>query len=439
MKKKVKRFIRNRALFEKENKLLVAVSGGMDSVALCHFLKLEGYPFEIAHVNYGLRGEESDSDEEFVKNLSAQLEVNCHILVATERLDKEKAIQEKARKIRYQWFSSLLKSEGLDYILTAHHSDDSTETLLMNLFRGSGPGGLSGIAPNPGNIRRPFLTVKKNEIQQWAEKKNLQWREDLSNRRSDYNRNFIRNELIPLIETRWKGFGNTCIQTAEIMHEAKNITEFWAGSELISATRDEGGITILDLAKIRESIAPKTMLHYALKDISINAVIIKDILKGRQSGKEWYSADRQFRLLLEPGEKLSVEKISGRVNFTPMLIPENKSKIKTPLGILSINKGNEKNNQSIVLDGSKLNYPMELRKWRPGDYFHPAGMRGNRKKIKQFLTDLKLGKRKKENTLVLCSRGAVVWVVGLRADQRFVEKAHSKKKDRLTLRWDQRV
>jgi len=432
MKKSVQALIRSENLFTTTDQLLLGVSGGKDSMAMAHLMLELGYSIAIAHVNYQLRGIDSNKDENLVKDFAKSLRVPFFLKKLERNELAGTGIQQNARKIRYQYFEEIAKKDDFDLILTAHHRDDLIETVLLNFLRGAGPDGMAGIRAKRGIIRRPLLNIKSEEIHQYVKKHKIPWREDVSNAESKYYRNFIRNELIPLIESRWPACKDTIHRHSEIMQEMVNIRNLWLKVETPKIKSIRNTDLLLDLNKIKNSIAAVTLLKNELGNIQTDYAVLKDMLKNHQTGKQWLSNDKEYVITLEPGEILSCRKNTPVKEFKPLTFELKEGRITTGLGTLIISKPNSKEipkgTNHLSLKEEYKNRIFTIRKWMPGDYFHPIGMKGKRKKIKKYLTDLKLGKRQKENVLLLTQKDNVVWVIGFRGDDRFgMEKTTDEK------------
>nr|MBS0037534.1 tRNA lysidine(34) synthetase TilS [Saprospiraceae bacterium] len=411
----------------------MAVSGGIDSVVLAHLMLELGYRIALIHVNYGLRGKDSDKDEQFVRSLAGKLDVEVFIKRFCPHPDSlKKGIQEKAREFRYRWFQQVAEEKKYKFILTAHHLEDSTETVLLNLFRGTGPRGMRGIQPIRGIIRRPLLECSRNKIEKYAVKHGIKWREDRTNSESNYTRNFLRNEILPTLKKRWPQLDHTLQSNAAIMSEMDRIQKFWIQRELPALTTKEKDLLMIDLKKMRNSLAPVTLLRAALRDCDFSREVIDDILKVKQAGRQWFSPDGKHVLTVEPMEKLSLRPVDTLSDISPIEIKRGTTQVETPQGTLVISKVNKISKSSdksvafIVAD--QLKFPLVLRPWQAGEVFQPLGMKGKHKKIKSYLSDLKLGKRRKKQILVLASQKEVIWVVGLRIDERFAAKIKGEKK-----------
>lgn len=421
MYKQLKQHITDNLPFLTESKLLIAISGGLDSVLLthlCHKLKLD---IALAHCNFNLRGDESDADEQFVIQLAEDLNLEVFIeSFETEIYAKENKLssQMAARELRYNWFYELAGQLKFDYILTAHHADDNLETFLINLSRGTGLDGLTGIPEINGNVVRPLLKFSREDIELYAKENQLKWREDSSNASTKYLRNKLRHELIP----KFKQIN------PQLLENFKKTQHHLQGTKaLIDDRIEEISNPIIDtisedsihynIAEIQKLNDPRTYLYELLKDYNFTEWNdVNDLLKA-QSGKQVFSAthrlvkDRDYLILTEmPVREHSIISIDSGVN-----------EIQTPLGNLIIEEGEtdfENSTNSILMDKALLKFPLVVRSWQEGDYFYPSGMHG-KKKLSKYFKDEKFSVPDKENSLLLCSGEDIVWVIGRRPDNRF--------------------
>jgi tRNA(Ile)-lysidine synthase len=409
-------------------RLLLAVSGGVDSVVLTHLCKKAKLDFSIAHCNFNLREDESDADEEFVMELGDALEVE----VFSESFDTvayaEEAgisIQMAARDLRYDWFEDLRGTLKYDFILTAHHANDDLETFIINLVRGSGLEGFTGINARKNKIIRPFLTFSRREIETYARENKISWREDSSNASSKYMRNRIRHEIVPVLEDLNPQLLQSFTLTQEHLRESFDLLEDYVSllySEIVSKTEYGYSLKIDILRKVPNT---KAVLYHLLKTFGFTEWNDVHDLLNAQPGKMVFSAthrlvrDREYLLLTEkPSET------DDRIYE----ISEGEEIVMLPPGTFSIEEVEDIGETALnilYVEKQKLNFPLILRKWQKGDLFYPFGMKG-KKKISDFFKDKKLSLPEKENTWLLCSGDRIIWVVNHRADGRFAVTDPSK-------------
>jgi tRNA(Ile)-lysidine synthase len=424
--KKVELYIeKNKLLFPEKGEVLVGVSGGRDSVALLDILIKLGYQCTVAHCNFHLRGEESDRDEKFVQQLSFNLNIPYYSVdFDTVNYAKQKniSIEMAARELRYSWFTSLAEKINAQAIAIAHHADDNVETLLMHLVRGTGLKGLTGISPKNGLIVRPLLCCSRNEINEYIKNNNLSFIEDSTNQSVDFQRNKIRLQVIPLLEEINPSVKKVLSESTERFSE---INTFYENAiekikkQLLTVDNDQLKINIDLLCK---QASPKTILFEILHPYGFNESIVQDIEKHLhdESGKVFYSSthylikDRNYLIISNKIKK----------NETTFFITENDSEISFPLHLSITRKKKEQNfviskdNRIIQIDASLIEYPLTLRRWTNGDTFFPFGM-NRQKKLSDFFIDQKLNLKQKAETWLLLSQNQIVWVVGLRLDNRF--------------------
>jgi tRNA(Ile)-lysidine synthase len=420
MFKACKQHIEETFPFLKEGKLLVACSGGLDSVVLGYVLKELGYNIGLAHCNFSLRGEESDEDEAFVINLAEK----WNIPVFTETFDtKEYAAKEKvstqmaARALRYAWFQELLKDFKYDFLITAHHADDDLETFLINLSRGSGLRGLIGIKEKSNKIIRPLLPFSREEIFSFAKKEKLFWREDSSNASSDYLRNELRHEVIPPFKKATKGLLASFHKTQKNLQQTEALVNDYillVRNLVMQETPDGFEISI---AKLQELPNPDALLYELLSPFQFTAwEDIYGLLKA-QSGKQVFATN--YRVIKDRNALIITEIPSEEENLSKF-ISENEKQIDLPIkmSFFPTDKMGYIDSNTVYVDASKMTYPLELRKWQEGDVFQPFGMKG-KKKLSKFFKDEKLSLASKEQIWILLSNNQIVWVVGYRMDDRF--------------------
>lgn len=424
--KKFRDYCSEHQLLQPRQLILLAVSGGVDSVVLCKLFALSGQPFGIAHCNFQLRGRASDEDQLFTRQLAITYQVpfftetfNTLEHAAIQKISVEMA----ARELRYSWLENIRKSHGFHAIATAHHRDDNVETVLLHLTKGTGLAGLHGMHPRREHIIRPMLALSKTEITEFARQHQLPFREDASNRDSVFQRNLLRNEVIPLLEKINPAFKESFAASIQKFRDAESIykkgLEYYR-KKLITQRGPDYYIPIKLLLQF-EGI--KTILYELLKDYGFNEKEVAQIHSRMRegSGQQYFSEShrviqyRDFLILTcrepQPSNIVLVENIKK-----PVRLPDG--------GMLKFHllKGahiSDTPPEIALLDHSKLQFPLVIRRWRQGDYFYPFGMQRKKKKLSDFFTDNKLSQLDKERAWIVESDKRIVWVVGYRIDDRF--------------------
>ena len=450
--------IKQQHLFSPKDKLILAVSGGVDSVVLCELCKQAGYDFIIAHCNFKLRGEESERDEHFVKEVGKKYLVE--VLVQdfnTENyaLENKLSIQEAARELRYNWFAEIVKSQLsivnnelaeifihhpplTIYLLTAHHADDNNETVLMNFFRGTGLHGLTGIPASNNYIRRPLLGFSKDDLLAFAKELQLEFVEDSSNQSSKYTRNFFRNELIPAISKVYPQVKENLQHNINRFKEIEKLYQFSINELKKKLCRQKGKECHIPVKQLM-AFDNRALIYEIISGYGFSEKQVEEVVKlaDSESGKYIHSPLSSYRIIkhrhwfiISPVETYESANI---------IIEENDQEILFLLGKLRIDKNahisfdkpdsyrvsTQSFNDTIVIDQKKIQFPLLLRKRKTGDYFYPLGMK-KKKKLNRFLIDLKLSTIAKENVWVVESNQRIVWVVGYRLDERFKLEATTK-------------
>lgn len=421
MEKAFKNLIKTDFSYLLNSRLLLAVSGGLDSVALLHLCKEAKLDFAVAHCNFNLRGEESDADERFVKMLAKEMEAE----VFSQNFDTEKyaedkglSIQMAARDLRYRWFEELRLQHKFDYVFTAHHANDDLETFLINLVRGSGLEGLSGIKTENNKVIRPLLQFSRKEIEAYAKQQQIKWREDSSNASTKYLRNKIRHEMVPLFEELNPEFLKSFLQTQSHLKESQDLVEDYI-SLIYPETVKKGKLGYeLDIAFLQKIPNTKSVLYQLLKSFGFTEWNDVHNLLNAQPGKMVFSATHR---LIKDREKLILTGLPSETHNQDFEIEENEEFVMLPIGTFTfseVKEIGEKAENCVYVDPELLEYPLVVRKWRKGDYFYPFGMKG-KKKLSDFFKDKKLSLPEKENSWLLCSGKKIVWVINQRADRRF--------------------
>ena len=396
--------------FLKESKLLVCVSGGVDSMVLINLLNRLKYNVSIAHCNFNLRDDESDIDEDFVKNYAITNSIPFFSKSFITRIPKH-SMQMAARNLRYKWFYSVLKVEELDYIITAHHLDDSLETFILNLSRASGIEGLAGIKQLNDIIVRPLLIFSKNEILNYAKTNNIKWREDSTNKKNDYQRNQIRNEIIPLLKKLHPNFLDQSKKTMTFLKESNLIIENYIQiikNENFNLKDDEIFIS-KDFIKNNSNLIFHLFKEYNFK-YSDQILELCNSLSGK-------IIESNTHVLLSNRSNLVVKEKTNRIDQT---FEVGIKGLLSPIE-MNIEVGEFKtkfNKKSIYLSKKEIDFPLYLRKWKKGDVFFPFGMKG-KKTVSKYYKDEKMSFFDKQNQWLLCNNDEIVWVVGKRPDRRF--------------------
>ncbi|MCF6181377.1 tRNA lysidine(34) synthetase TilS [Lutibacter sp.] len=431
---KLQQHITTNLPFLKDKKLLITISGGIDSVVLTHLLHKLKFNIALAHCNFKLRGKDSFKDAAFVKNLSKTLKIPFFTIeFETEKYaEKHKiSIQMAARDLRYHWFQKISEEQHFDYVLTAHHLDDVLETFLINLTRGTGLNGLTGIPEINGNIVRPLLPFSRNDILIYAAKNKLQWREDKSNSSTKYVRNKIRHKIIPVLKELNPNLLNSFENTLNHLKGSQQISQDYINKIYKKVTEEKDNQLIFNINKIKKLSNPKVYLYELLKQYGFTEFEDITALLTAQSGKQVFSKTHR---LLKNRATLILTELAKNNNLDSFKIPENTSKIKEPISLkfetitIPFDTKNYQNKileevlfddkNTVSLDYDKITFPLIIRKWQKGDYFFPIGLKG-KKKISKFFKDEKLSITEKENTWLLCSNNQIIWVIGYRLDDRF--------------------
>ncbi|MDR2956041.1 MAG: tRNA lysidine(34) synthetase TilS [Prevotella sp.] len=418
---KVERFIVENGLLQGGEKVIAGVSGGADSVALLDILHAFKIECVVAHCNFHLRGEESNRDAFFVEELCQKYNLKF------ERIDFDTevharlnsiSIEMAARELRYNWFEELRKIHLADKIAIAHHQDDSVETILLNLTRGTGIKGLTGIAPMNGYIIRPLLCMKRNDILKYLQERKLTYVDDSTNSEDLYTRNKIRLNILPMLESINPSAKDAILRTAENLKQVSNIYRMYIDQVTKEIFKEEK----INISLLVQYMEPEALLFEILSPYGFNPATIRRIFLSiiSQSGKIFHSdthellKDRGF-LILKKKEGMGIESFNIHEDDSELTYP-------IPLEIERILlEGRftiEKNPAILYSDAGKVSYPLVLRRWKKGDWFVPFGMKG-KKKISDYFTDHKFSLFDKESAWLLCSGDDIVWLVGHRSDDRF--------------------
>ena len=419
---KFKAFIAKEHLFATGGPLLIALSGGLDSVVLAELCYLCGYDLRIAHCNFQLRGEESVRDEEFVRGLEERYgevyitRFDTEAYVATNKV----SVQVAARELRYGWFESMVRAGAARWIVTAHHLDDNIETMLMHFFKGTGIAGMRGMLPKQGNIVRPLLFARKEELRAFAVDAGLRWVEDSSNESDKYTRNFFRHQLIPLIAQAYPAAaGNLAdnlgrFREVEVLY--RQAVEGWK-TKLMEVRGQEVHIPV---EKLRKAAPLLTIVYEMLEPFGFSPQQAAEVIALLDSPTGRYVQSRMYRvlknrnwLIVSPLAETQAEYIlieeAGVACFIEGELRLKEVAVQEPL---------DQGPNVALLDADKIGYPFLLRRWKAGDYFYPLGLR-KKKKVARFLIDAKVSLAEKERVWVLEMDKKLIWVVGRRIDDRW--------------------
>lgn len=407
--------------FLAKSRFYIAVSGGIDSMVLVHLFQHFQFEFGILHCNFKLRGDESDADMRFIHDYCEQNNLHLRIgFFETEAIAKatKMSIQETARNLRYQWFYEQMEENKVQFVATAHHLNDSLETFLINLSRGTGLDGLTGIPAVNDQVIRPLLPFSRAEIEAYAKENDLQWREDSSNESDKYLRNKIRLHLVPIFNELNPKFLDSFASTLNHLNEAQDLVDdaTYRIAKAIIKERSNGSISF-DLRLLLNEPNYKGYLYQWLKPYGFTAW--NDIYKlvHSQSGKMIYGdgyvliKDRELLFLYEDVKK----------EEQTFLIHKEENQVKIPLRFefCNVSDISKTDRSCIFVDEDKIQFPLQLRNWNKGDYFYPFGMNGKKKLISKYFKDEKIAVNDKSKIWILTSNDTIVWIVGHRADERF--------------------
>ncbi len=444
-------FVDEKKLIQKNDKILVALSGGPDSVFLLHLLLKykKRYKIEIGaiHINHMIRGKSADEDEDFCKKLSLNLDVQLISVSCNVKLFAKKnklSIEEAGRKVRYAEFDEALKKNNYNKLATAHNCSDNSETVLLNLIKGTGLKGISGIPSKRGYIIRPILNINKEDILNYLKNNGIEYRVDESNLSGDFERNYLRHNIIPLIKNKLNpDFENTILNSSEIFKnissfvdknifdELKNIVEFNNEALKISIPRFERNDEEIKSYLLKSAIEKKFSVQLTFKDYKNIISLIE-----KETGKK-VNLSNSLTAIRER-DSIIIFRENPSQNFEPLIINEEDSikinsktfSIKSRMG-LPVKFSGSKLKEYISADKLRGNYT--IRRWKPGDRFYPLGLKGT-KKVSDFLNEQKISSLKKKEQLVLTNRGQIVWVIGLRLDERFKINKNTEKVIELCLK-----
>jgi tRNA(Ile)-lysidine synthase len=423
----LKAFVQKENLFHPNQKILLGVSGGIDSVVMADLFYRSGFQFGIVHCNFKLRGKDADEDEIFVEKLASKYEVPFYVKsFDTAGFAKKNtiSIQMAARDLRYRFFNDLLQSQDFHFIATAHHHDDQIETFFINFLRGTGIAGLHGILPKTNKLLRPLLFAGRSEIEHYAKQSYIAYREDKSNQEVKYLRNKIRHKLLPVLAELNQDYRQAFNKNFKHIRDVEKVYNYTIDNLKNKIfEEDEFGSKRISIDALLCLNPLHTILYEMLSPFDFNAATVEQIVDGlaENSGKQYFSSSHK---IIKDRDELILnmrleEKTEGYYS-----IDEDITDLEIPLNLkISIEPFDTNYVLPVVpeiasIDLNKLSFPLVLRKWCEGDWFQPLGMKG-RKKVSDYFIDAKLPIDQKKNTWLLISDGEIVWVVGHRLDDRF--------------------
>lgn len=425
MRQKISEFIEKEIKLAPQTKLIVGVSGGVDSVAMLHILSELGFECVVAHCNFHLRDEESNRDEKLVENWAEKLHLTFEKIdfdTKTYAKEHKLSIEMAARELRYEWFEKIRQKYQTEYVAVAHHADDAVETLLINLIRGTGLRGLKGIDIVNEKIIRPMLCCSRNEIEKYANDNRLEYVIDSTNTDTDFVRNKIRLEILPKLAEINPSIKQTLNETTKRLQGTWNVFEQSIEKIKSEITYAKDDKLYIDIEKLKSQADIQTVLFEILQPYQFHSDIISQIADNLDgtSGVMFHShtsiliKDRKYLILsdkklIENNEFEIFEETSEIDN--PFLLKFNKFEKKTDFVVSKLSN-------KVHMDYEKIKFPLLLRKWQVGDSFHPFGMK-NSKKVSDFLIDKKVNVLDKQNVWVLISDKKIIWIVGMRTDNRF--------------------
>lgn len=418
------------SLLPRDTKVLLAVSGGMDSVVMADLFYKTKIPATIAHVNFHLRGEESNRDEQFVEALAASYHFKYIVREFDTTLyakENKLSIQEAARILRYQWFKELIYSntddDKLSLIATAHHANDSIETMLINFFRGTGIAGLHGILPAHEKIIRPLIFWRQEKLKSYALENDLKWVEDSSNESDKYTRNYFRHQLIPSLQNIFPEVEENLLGNISRLSEIEFIYDEAIQKRKNKLLKQDGEEWLIYIAALKKTKALSTLLWEILKVFNFTAAQVYEAIKLLESDYGAHISSYTHRLI-KHRNKLIIAPLQS-VLLQNIFIEKDIENLMTPAGNFHFKIKDAqhliipKSAQEAALDLSKIKFPLLLRPWKAGDYFYPLGMK-KKKKVSRFLIDQKLSVTEKEKCMVIeNAEKHILWLVGLRIDDRF--------------------
>lgn len=426
--KEFKASLQQKHLVHHGQKILLAVSGGVDSMVMTHLFLEAAIPFAMAHCNFQLRGVEADEDEAHVKEWAEKHNIPFHQVrfdTAQKTEEWKKGIQETARILRYEWLDEIRIANGFAAIATAHHANDNAETLLINLFKGTGMAGLHGIPVRNGNIIRPLLFAQRTDIEQYAKDNGITWRDDASNASDKYLRNAVRHHIIPAANEWFPNAVQHINDSIRRFAEAETLYRKAVDAEIKKLIDKRGKDTYIPILKLQKMQPVETICYELFHPYGFSSAQVPHII-GLLESETGHYISSETHLIIKNRDFLILT--ANQTTATDIITIEGlPCTIETPEGHfhLSLKKKQEHlpaGDNMVHIDMKRITFPLLLRRWKQGDYFYPLGMGMKKKKLSKFFIDQKLPLHKKETTWVLECDKRIAWVAGMRLDERFKVK-----------------
>ncbi|HEY4111604.1 tRNA lysidine(34) synthetase TilS [Puia sp.] len=423
---KFKEYIAKENLFTAGDKLLLAVSGGLDSVVLADLCHRCGFDFLIVHCNFQLRGEESERDERLVSGFAVKYgrKVQAGRFDTADYAAANKiSIQVAARELRYRWFEGFVREGQARWIVTAHHLDDNIETMLMHFFKGTGIAGMRGMLPKQGNIVRPLLFARKEELRAFAVEAGLEWVEDSSNESDKYTRNFFRHQLLPLVEQAYPAAASNLADNLDRFREVEAVYRRAIGERLKKLREYRGNEVHVPVEKLRKEQPLATIVYHLIEPFGFSPKQVGEVIALLDSATGKYVRSAMHRIIRNRNWLIIVPLMENEAEH--ILVEEQRTVVGYAGGELRFERLDAAQLRTLdqgpavaLLDADKIGYPLLLRRCKAGDYFYPLGLR-KKKKVARFLTDNKLSLAAKQRVWILEMDQKLIWVIGQRIDDRW--------------------